>query len=670
MLACAAMRAALEGRAAAGRPAPTRRTPPLTPVLVAAAGALLALSVLRGQGADTISLFSIGSGAALLATCGLAGVALGLVPRPQVGHAGALLLVTLVAWVAWLGLSIVWSIEPDRSWGAFNRGLSYLALLGVGVLAGGLVRRAPRLTAGGLAVIFALALLWALAGKVVPELDPDVVRSARLREPVGYWNALGLLVAMSLPLWLWVAARREQAAPLRAGAVAALLLSTVALVLTGSRGGVLVAAAAVLVWLVLGGDRLESTAALLLAVPAGLVVSAWALGRPGLAEAGVGISERSRDGAVLGMVLAVAAALVFALALLGARAEPTPERRLRLARLAAALAALLVVGGLVLGVARVGDPVAWAGDRLEEFRNPPGEEVTQDPGRFATTSSNHRWTWWTEAWRLFRAHPAGGTGAGTFELARRPLREDTQQPLAPHNAALQALSETGLAGFALLLAAAGAAAAVVIGALRRLEGGERAAAAALTAAMAAYLAHSLIDLGWEYVAVSAPVFLSLGVLASAGREAASATTRRPLVALSALVVALAAVTSLGSPWLAERRLDRAYEALIDGDTRAAASAARGAAALNPLTVEPLHVQAVAAEADGDQDEAERLYRRAASLQPENPEAWYQLGRFRFETRRDLDGAYADLNRSYNLDSFHPRTGELLDEVRAAYETRG
>ena len=646
-----------------------RAAPAVASGLVAAAGALVALSVLRGEGADTESLFPIGSLAALVAAGGFAAVALGLVPRPRVGRAGALLLLAFVAWLTWLGLSIVWSIEPDRSWGAFNRGLTYLALLGVGVLAGGLVRRAPRLTAGGLAVIFALALLWALAGKVVPELDPDVVRSARLREPVGYWNALGLLVAMSLPLWLWVAARREHAAPLRAGAVAALLLSTVALALTGSRGGVLVAAAAVLVWLALVRHRLESAAALLLAVPAGLAVSAWALGRPGLAEAGVGMSERSRDGAVLGALLALAAALVFGLALLGARAEPTPERRRRLARLAAALAALLAVGGLALGVARVGEPGAWARDRLEEFRNPPSEAVTQDPGRFTTTSSNHRWTWWTEAWSLFRTHPAGGTGPGTFELARRPLREDTQQPLAPHNAALQALSETGLVGFALLLAAAGAAAAVMIGALRRLEGGERAAATALAAALAAYLAHSLIDLGWEYVAVSAPVFLSLGVLVSAGRQAAPAPSRRPLIALTALVVALAAATSLGSPWLAERRLDRAYEALIEGDARAAASAARGAAALNPLTVEPLLVQAVAAEADSDEDEAERLYRRAASLQPENPETWYQLGRFRFETRRDLDGAYADLNRSYNLDSFHPRTGELLDEVRAAYEAR-
>ena len=62
----------------------------------------------------------------------------------------------------------------------------------------------------------------------------------------------------------------------------------------------------------------------------------------------------------------------------------------------------------------VGNPVSWAGDQLGG-----SGEVVNDPGRLGSLETNNRTVWWGEAWQVFRANPAGGTGARTFEIARK-----------------------------------------------------------------------------------------------------------------------------------------------------------------------------------------------------------------------------------------------------------
>jgi tetratricopeptide (TPR) repeat protein len=200
-------------------------------------------------------------------------------------------------------------------------------------------------------------------------------------------------------------------------------------------------------------------------------------------------------------------------------------------------------------------------------------------------------------------------------------------------------------------------------ALRRLPVEDGAAAAALAAGLVAYLAHSLIDIGWDYVAVSAPFFLALGVLLGSGRaEAAPARERRPVAALVAASIAAAALASLAAPWLAARRVDAAYDALYRGDLAAAVDRAQEAETLNPLAVEPLYVHATAEELRGDLATAERLYADAVELQPENPETWYQLGLFEFQDRGNLEAARRYLDRSWGLDRHGP-AGPVLDDVR-------
>ena len=86
--------------------------------------------------------------------------------------------------------------------------------------------------AGGLAALLGALALLALAGKVFPSLEPDYGRLARMRWPVGYWNALALLLVLALPLALWLGSRVGCA---NRRVLAYLVLA--ALPLTFSRGG-------------------------------------------------------------------------------------------------------------------------------------------------------------------------------------------------------------------------------------------------------------------------------------------------------------------------------------------------------------------------------------------------------------------------------------------------
>src|SRR5213076_1583857 len=75
----------------------------------------------------------------------------------------------------------------------------------------------------------------------------------------------------------------------------------------------------------------------------------------------------------------------------------------------------------------------------------------------------------------------------------------------PHNLPLQVLSETGVVGLILLVAA--------VGALLRRTFRRRGHELALALILPAYLLHSLVDVDWDFVAVSAPAFLAAGALA-------------------------------------------------------------------------------------------------------------------------------------------------------------
>lgn len=627
------------------------------------AGALLAVALLFGRGSSDQRLYWIGVFAILGALTLIVASFAGALPWPSATGAGAGALGFMAGFVLWGGLTMAWSIAPDRSWSYLDRGLVYLAFLVLGLYVGAHARR-PTVLLGALLAVLAFAVLgWALLGKVFPGLFPDGARVARLRNPVGYWNALALVAAIALPLALWLAAGRRHPRLVRAGGALLLYTGIVALVLTYSRAGVVVAALGVCLWLVLCADRFEGLVMLLAGSAPAVVVAVWASTQDGLVE---DLQDRAaREGAgawfALALVLGGAAALVASHrgARLGERLSE-PARAVWARRLAVGIAVAAVAGAVAV-TATVGGPGRW----LDEFRG--RGEVVQGSGRLGELSSNNRWKWWQEAWSIFEDRPLGGTGAHTFEIARRPIRVGSVVAVEPHSIALQSLAEAGIVGLLIGLGAAGLALLAVAQALRRLEGDERAAATALAVALPVYLVHSLADIDWDFVAASAPVFVVTGSLLAVGLEPRP-SRGRVVPALATCLAGLAVLYSLTAPWLSHRKVEDAYRAIARGDARAAIKAARQAHELNPLAVEPLWARALATASRGDIEGALRQFRRATELRPEDADTWYSLGAFEFVQRRYQD-AYRHLDRAWGLDRYGPAglPGGLLDQAREKVE---
>jgi hypothetical protein len=284
------------------------------------------------------------------------------------------------------------------------------------------------------------------------------------------------------------------------------------------------------------------------------------------------------DGAWFGVLLA-SARRSSAVAATGSPAraiEPRADRRTR---------RLGVASPDRRAVARRGRARGQGRAILDEFRGTRGKEVSQNPTRLAELSSSNRWRWWQEAWSLWRDAPLAGKGAATFEVARRDIRQGSITTTEAHNVALQFLAETGIVGFLLLLGAIGTGVTAAVCAVRRAAGGERAAAAALALGLGAYVLHGLVDIDWEFVAVTAPAFFVLGALIGLGARR-RARVSRPVWALAG-VAALGVLYSLVAPYASARLVDSAYER--SPRTVEAARLGRHArpAGSNPLATDPL-----------------------------------------------------------------------------------
>lgn len=638
---------------------------PVRPGLVVAVlgmvAVLLGWSLFAGGASGTGAIATLGPAASAAAAIGVIASACGLFPRPALNRAGVLAVSLAVALVAWSGLTVWWSIAADRSWDTLAKSLVMLAFGVAGLVAASLPERPLRRLALLLAALLGAVLAWALLGKAIPAVGPDDAgRVARLKEPVGYWNALALLADAALGLGLWlVTTGRERLG--RPGGSLLVYTATLAILLTQSRAGLIAGLVIVALLLRLSETRIESALVSLLAITPAAVVGGWAFTRPALVEDGGSHSDRVADGAVFGLLAVGGALVVVVLVVVVPVARLAANRRQEVVRTLVGAAALFVAAGAIGLVLTVGNPVTWASDQVGG-----SGEVANDPGRFGSLESNNRTAWWGEAWRVFRANPAGGTGAGTFEIARKRHRADARNVSQPHSVPLQLLADTGLPGFAL-----GAALVAALGlgfrvAIRRLEPDERAAAGGLLALPLAFGLHALVDFDLDFLAVAAPAALVSASLLCAGRPGVQ-SPGRILLPLSAVLCAGAATWVLVAPALSARAVEAAYRQGDAGDLSQAAASARRAQDLNPLSPEPLLARAAVAGLAGDDRAAETFHEQATRLQPDNPATWYRLGIFRQIALGDQCSAYAAFNEAYTLD---PKSslfyeGGPLDVARAA-----
>ena len=607
--------------------------------LLCAAGALIAAALLFGGGAGDGRVAWIG-GAALLVALGACALAFwGLIPVPGLGREGIAFALLGGGFVVWSGVTIVWSALPDRSWAYFNRGLAYFAFAVVGAFAASAL--SARIGAWLLGALVGVTCLWALAGKAAPALYEDYGRLARLRSPVGYWNALALVAVFGLPVALWAASSRRHSRVVRGGSVVGLYALLIALVLTYSRGGVLTAIVALACWFALTRERFESLAALVVGGLPAAVVCGIALSLPGIAQDGQTHSVRVHDGVTFALVFLLGVGAAFAAAFF-VHYRPGPERERLLLRVAAGIALACVVVGIVVVSAR-GNPLGGT------------TSVSQGPSRLGESSLNNRWGWWKEAWHGFADEPLGGTGAGSFEVVHRKYRTSSVDVRETHDLPLQFASETGIVGLALW---AGAMAAALLGAWRalgRLDGDEREAALALGIVVPAFLVHGLLDYDWDFVALAGPLLFVIGFLLAVGREPVRVGRRYGWVAIAVLIV-WAGIYSIAAPRVAAGRVDDAYSHIERGSLGKAVSAARSAHSLNPLSIAPLQAWASAEEDAGKLARARELYAQAVDLQPLNWQTWYELGLYDREVLGHDAQARRELLRALALD---PHNCQLL-----------
>ena len=574
---------------------------PLAASLVLAGAALF-----FGGGPGYGSLPWLGGGAllALLAALGLRGL-----------PAGWPLVVPLALLTGWLALSIWWSVMPDRSWEYANRALVYLLAAALGLW---LADRRRSLALGLLALLAAL-IGWSLLGKVLPSLyDYGPPGVGRLRGPVGLWNQLAFLADLALVLALW--RRRLEGALVAYGALAALLL-------TYSRGGVVTAVLLVAAWFALDDERGEGARTLLAgALPAAAVVGiAFAL--PGVTGDGQSSHVRSRDGLLFGALLVAGGVATVLL-----RRVPLPRvsRRVLLGAGAAvviALAAVVIVKGGGSGA------------------------VGNGSGRLANTSSNFRFVWWHQALEGWQHHRLAGTGAGTFQLTNLLYRANyLDVTIEPHSLPLQFLTEAGVVGLLLAIAAL---AALVRPAWRRPRGHEL----ALALVLPAYLVHGLVDVDWDFAAVSVPVFLVAGSLAGAAPRSAAS----PFALLAGAGAALLAFGVLLLPWLGERW---SSDALGASPPAHAISLANRAHSVDPFLVEPYWAKALAAEQRNDPPRVTfAYYVQAVHRQPANPATWLAAGEYAFGIGC-YQSAYTYLEKYTELDQ-KARSSDGGDDYNAA-----
>ena len=574
----------------------------------------------------------------------------------------------LLGFAVWCGLSLLWSVAPERTWGQVNRAISYALVVVLAVaLASSLPRAIERVAYGWLLVALVCAL-YAIAGKIMPGVEilgidfNHAAIASRLRAPLEYWNALGLVMVLAIPIALRLTTDTTRHDAVRLAALAALFLLFVVMCMTYSRGGILACLTAIVTVTVLGGQRLRGLAVFGLTVVLSIPVLGLAFNRPALKGINVPLDERVPDGIVLGLVFAgcLIALLIAGWGMLQAE-ERTPwsEERTQLVwrglGATAAILAVLMIGGIL---SAPDGPGGWADRAWEKFSQTSRDEVS-NPARLVSSNSGNRWVWWEEAAGAWSDKPLHGWGAGSFPVTHKMYRDVELGVQQPHNMPLQFLAETGIVGTLLVSGAIGILLFCALDRLRAMAGGrERDIAVVLFAGATAWLVHGLVDWDWDIPAVTVPVLLFLGVLAATPWQprrtvvlVRSATGARSLALALACVCAGLVIVSAGLPMLADQKASSAQAVSADasdGELQDAAAQADLAARLDPTAVRPLLASAAIAEGRGRLLDARGFLLDAVDRQPYSSAAWFRLLELALKTA-DRPGAKAAAKRLLELD---------------------
>ncbi len=586
------------------------------------------------------------------------------------------------------GASIIWAIDPSVAWVETNR---TLALLAAFVIGAALVRLAPdqwRALLAGLLLACAAISLYALLTKIFPAALASRETYGRLREPFGYWNAIGLTAALGLPATVWLGARREGHAGTAVLAYPLAGVLVVTLMIAYSRGSVLAAVLGLAFWLIFVPLRLRSAVVLIAGVGFGGLLGVWAFGQSGLSADRVELGLRSDAGTELGVGLI---ALIVILLVVGVLATWLRERRPWPERTTDAWGAVLLIAlalaPIALAAVLATSEKGFSGSISSGWKSltdPNAKQPRNDPARL-TAIGNARPRYWRDAITIFKGRPIVGVGAGGYTAARLIVRNDNLDVLQAHGFLVQTAADLGLVGLATVLALLAAwlagtwrATGQWRGSERKIWNSERCGMVALTSTVIVFGVSSLIDWTWLIPGTAVPALVCAGWLAARGplaeplllagsfADRLRGNARRPWLAGAAALVVAIAIAGAWTVTLPQQSISEtnaALTALTAGKNAEAQNLAREAESTNPFSNLPLYTLAGAQTAAGELPAAAATLESAVQRRPALLNGWLALAQFQLNQQHNPAAALRDIKAALYL---NPRALQARATFLLAY----
>jgi O-antigen ligase len=610
--------------------------------------ALTAFAVTAALGAADGGYFPRQWGWAALALFWVAAVGLVVRTRRRYGILEVSFLGAAVGLIGLIALSLLWSTSFPATVVELNRALVYLG--GVAALLALANRSSVSGVLGGVLTAITLVSAYALATRLFPERlgDADPMAAARLSEPLGYWNAMGIFAVLGILLALGFAARGNSLTT-RGLAAAALTVLVPTVYFTFGRGPWIGLGVGLVAMVALDSRRLQLLTALLAASigpAAGVLLAARS---DALTQENANLELATREGHRLAIAL-------FALAILSGALSAALgylEGRMRTSRpLRRVYAGGLVVAGavaLALVFARFGSPPTLVEKAWDSFQGPPPAIQGDLNRRLFSLSGNGRADHWDVALDQREEHPWLGSGAGTYEqfwYEKRPIATPVRDA---HSLYLETLAELGPLGLAVLLAVLAVPVAAAVK-MRRY----RLASAAL-GAYVAYLVHAGMDWDWEMPAVTlAALFCGAALVVAARPDDARLLSRRIRAGLVVVVLALSSFAFVGL--MGNNALAASEEAIDDGNWSEAAAEARKARGWMPWSPQPWEALAEAQLGRNDLDGARESFRRALARDERDWSLWFDLALLSEGPERDRA-----LAQAHALNPLDPEIAQLMQE---------
>jgi len=575
---------------------------------------------------------AVGAGTAavgiLLVLGALAGPLVRLPLGRELAAAGACLAALLIV----TALSLDWASGDDAGFVDVVRLAGYLGVFLLAGLGARADRAAPVLVA--VAVAGVLVALVALGSRLLGLGDGDFdlvalipTASGRLSYPLGYWNGLGALMALTLPPLAWIASE-ARGRWCRSVALSCFAPTLLVVYMTSSRGALIAILVGLAVAVRFGAVGRRTAAAAIVGAGGALPAIAAVTATPGILNSpGTGAPGSSE--LLVGAVLVVSVATI---ALVGDSVASTLSRARLLALRVHRRETLAAVAVAVIAVIAISGPLALIGD----FRSTAAQNEVRTEGAtgIVSTSGSGRAQFWETALDAFASAPVQGIGAGSYEYYWNQNGSLLTPARNAHSEPLEALAELGLIGFACLV---GFLALVAVAGGRRAREPSGSLAGAFLGLFAAGMVGVAIDWTWQVPAVAVPILIAAGMLtgaASADPVVGSGGPGRksklrggpPLLAGPALGLALLAL-ALPSIWaggvlaIASSKLEESADAFARGQLEEAAAAARTAAAVEPWAAEPWLRLALIEQAGDNYRAALRDVTVAIRKSPEDPRAW-------------------------------------------------